>query len=239
MAHHGEARAVSGRRRGPLSVAVVVGLVIALTVFAPAGPAEAAACTKGRVALTFDDGPSAAHSAALLDILKKKRAKATFFMTGRAVTARPGRARRTKRAGHRIYNHTYDHVNLAKSSTSRIRSQVRRTQRAFRKADAAASGRLVRPPYGATNARVRRVLRTMGFRQVLWTVDTVDWRSSTTASQIVNTVMSNLAPGANVLMHDQEDTQATVKALPRIIRKVRRRGYCLGVVNRWGNVRKA
>lgn len=239
MGQHGDACVLTGRRRRPFGIALVAALVVLLTVAGPAGPAEAASCTRGYVALTFDDGPSRAHSAKLLNILSQKRAKATFFMLGRAVTARPGRARWTKRAGHRVYNHTYDHLNLANSSNATIRSQVRRAQRALANADARASGKLVRPPYGATNARVRTVLRGMGYRQVLWSVDTYDWRSTTTPSQIVTRVMNGLAPGANVLMHDQEDTQATVKALPRIIRKVRQRGYCLGVVNKWGNVRKA
>ena len=238
MGRRGDACAPTGGWRRPLGSALATVLVVVL-VTAPAGPAEAAQCPRGHIALTFDDGPSRAHSAELLEILRRKRAKATFFMTGRAVTARPDRARRTRRAGHRIYNHTYDHVNLATSSNATIRSQVRRTQRALANADAWASGKLVRPPYGATNARVRRVLRGMGYRQVLWSVDTYDWRSTTTASQIVARVVNGLAPGANVLMHDQEDTQATVRALPRIIREVRQRGYCLGVVNRWGNVRRA
>ncbi|HSJ46132.1 MAG TPA: polysaccharide deacetylase family protein [Euzebyales bacterium] len=186
------------------------------------------------MALTFDDGPSRANTARLLDVLTARHAPATFFLVGRNVAARPGRARRIARLGHRIYNHTYDHANLTSLSNRRIRRQIRRAQQAYSAADAPSSGRLVRPPYGAINARVRLVIRDMGFRSVLWTVDTRDWDSATTADQIVSRVIRGLAPGANVLLHDQEDTQATVTALPRIIRAIRRRGYCPGVVNRYG-----
>lgn len=84
---------------------------------------------------------------------------------------------------------------------------------AFTAAGAPSSGRLVRPPYGAINGRVRAVLGGMGFRTVLWTVDTRDWDRSTTPRQIVR----GLAPGAKVLLHDQEDTRATRTALPRVI----------------------
>ncbi len=211
--------------------------MVGATVFGAAAPARAAECGNGYVALTFDDGPSRAHSRRLLDILDAKRAPATFFLVGRAVAARPKRARRVARAGHWIYNHTYSHPNLTEISDRRIRRQIKRTERALREADAPSSGRLVRPPYGAIDARVRAVLRDMNFRSVLWTVDTRDWDPSTTPRQIVRRVVAGLAPGANVLLHDQEDSEATVEALPRVIRAVRSRDYCLGVVSRYGRVR--
>jgi peptidoglycan/xylan/chitin deacetylase (PgdA/CDA1 family) len=216
----------------------VVSLLLSVLVLGPATPAAAASCENGRVALTFDDGPSRANARRLLEILDDRRARATFFLIGRNVAARPGRTRRIARAGHRIYNHTYSHVDLTESSNKRIRRQVRRTERAFTAAGVDSSGRLVRPPYGAVNARVRSVLRDIGFRTVLWTVDTRDWDSATTSDQIVRRVVRGLAPGANILMHDQEDTQATLRALPRVIRAIRSRDYCLGVVNRYGRTVK-
>lgn len=217
---------------------MVVALIVSAVVGAvggPAAPARAATCARGHVALTFDDGPSRAHTDRLLRILDQRRAPATFFLTGRAVAARPGSARRIAAAGHRIYNHTYDHARLTAITDQRIRRQVRRAERAFTAAGAPSSGRLVRPPYGAINGRVRAVLGGMGFRTVLWTVDTRDWDRSTTPRQIVRRVVRGLAPGANVLLHDQEDTRATLTALPRVIRAIRGRGYCLGVVDRSGS----
>ena len=226
---------------GGRTARVVAGPLVAATlgaslVIAPAAPSMAATCTKGYVALTFDDGPSARHSARLVEILADRRAPATFFLAGRNVAARPGRARRIARAGHRIYNHTYDHARLTSLSARGIRRQMRRAERAFGAAGAPSSGRLVRPPYGAIDARVRRVLGDIGFRTVLWTIDTRDWSSATTADDIVRRVVAGLEPGADVLMHDQEDTYATMRALPRVIRTVRSRGYCLGVVNPRGRV---
>lgn len=217
-------------------VGVVCATLIAVVVVAAPAPADAAACQNGYVALTFDDGPSRANSKQLLEILADRRAVATFFVTGRNVAARPRRTQRIARAGHRIYNHTYDHPKLTALSARRIRRQVRRTERALEAAGAPSSGRLVRPPYGAIDARVRRVLRDIDFRWVLWTVDTRDWSPSTTSSQIVRRVIAGLEPGANILLHDQEDTQPTLRALPRVIREIRQRDYCLGVVNRRGQV---
>lgn len=229
---------MAGRRVRLRSVtgAMIAIVAVGIVVVGPATPATAASCRRGHVALTFDDGPSRANAPRLLEILHARRAPATFFLAGRNVTARPGHVRRIARAGHTIYNHTYDHSKLTTLSSRAIRRQMMRTERALTAAGAPSSARVMRPPYGAINARVRSVLARLRFRPVLWTVDTRDWQRSTTSRQIVRTVVRGLAPGANILLHDQEDTQATVAALPRVISAVRTRGYCLGVVDRNGRV---
>ena len=219
--------------RSVITIGALLGVVSVLLLGA-ASPAHAASCENGYVALTFDDGPSRANTTQLLDVLEDRDVPATFFLVGRNVTARPGRARRIAAGGHRLYSHTYDHPDLTRLSRRGVRHQIRRAEQAFTAAGAPSSGRLVRPPYGAINGRVRSVMRDMGFRSVLWTVDTRDWDSATTANQIVRRVIRGLAPGANVLMHDQQDTQATVTALPRVISAIRRHGYCPGVVNQYG-----
>ncbi|MBW3603611.1 MAG: polysaccharide deacetylase family protein [Actinobacteria bacterium] len=199
------------------------------------GPGRARTCANGPVALTFDDGPSDANSKRLAAILAEERVQATFFMTGRSVAARPGRARSLARGDHRIYHHTYDHAALTSLSDAGIRRQIRRSQRAFARARVA-GGRLLRPPYGKVNKRVRATVRAMGFRTVLWTVDTHDWDASRTPRQIIRSVMRRLESGAVILLHDKEDSQATMAALPRLIRRIRRRGYCFGVLDRRGRV---
>lgn len=226
------------------ATAVIVALVLATLTTQQSGPSPNPTdpvdpdptCTGAPVALTFDDGPSRDHSTRLADILARNNVRATFFMTGRSVTARPGRARRFARDGHRIYNHTYDHVDLTASTDEEIRDQIASTRRALRNADVPSDGHLVRPPYGRIDGRVRRVLRDLGYRSVTWTVDTDDWKGARTAAQIHAAVADGLAPRANILLHDNEHSQATLRALPRIIRTVRDRGYCFGVVDDRGRV---
>lgn len=202
-------------------------------------PMSTPACTDGPpVALTFDDGPSHEHSARLADLLRRERVPATFFMIGRSVDARPGLARRLARDGHRVHVHTYDHVDLTKRSDAQIRSQITRSERAFERAGVT-PGRAVRPPYGAINPRVRGVLRDMGYRPVLWTVDTNDWSDARTSDEIVRSVRRGLHPRANILLHDKAGSDATIRATPRIIRVVRRQGYCFGVVDDRGRVVRA
>lgn len=201
-------------------------------------PRPGPACAGPVVALTFDDGPSRDNARQLADVLARNDVPATFFMTGRSAAARPRRVRRFATDGHRIYNHTYDHVDLTGTSDAEIRRQLTSTRRALRQLGVG-DGRLVRPPYGRIDRRVRRVLRGMGYRSVRWTVDTHDWDRSRTADQIHRAVATGLEPRANILLHDKEDSDATMAALPRIIRTVRGRGYCFGIVDRRGRVVRA
>ncbi len=228
------AAAADGRGRRRAAALLVAVLLAGAVVVGPAAPAGAAVCPRGHVALTFDDGPSRQSTHRILRVLKRKRVRATFFMVGRAVELRPAHARLVSRRGHKIYNHTYSHPNLTRVSNARIRREIWRTHRAFTRAGLR-HGRLLRPPFGHVNARVRRVARRAGHRTVLWTWDPRDWASGRTADQIVRSVTSGLRPGANILLHDH-GRRATVRALPRIIRAARARGYCLGVVNRYGTV---
>lgn len=223
---------------GVLAVGAAVIVGVTLMRPAPAAPAPPPApprCEGLPIALTFDDGPSRTHSRALAGMLAREDVSATFFVTGRSVTERPGMVRRFARDGHRIYNHTYDHINLTAVSDDEIRRQITRTEAAL-DAVGVRHGPVLRPPYGAINRRVRTVVRGMGFTPVKWTVDTHDWRDSRTADEIVRSVRQGLEPRASILLHDTEDTDATMEAMPRIIRMVRNRGYCFGVINHRGRV---
>lgn len=222
-----------------VGAAVIVGVTtMRPTPAEPAPPPPPPRCAGPPVALTFDDGPSRAHSRTLADMLAREDITATFFMTGRSVAERPGMVRRFAGDGHRIYNHTYDHINLTSVSDDEIRRQIARTEDAF-EAAGVPHGPVMRPPYGGINARVRTVVRGMGIKPVMWTIDTYDWRDSRTPDEIVQAVREGLEPRANILLHDTEDTDATMEAMPRIIRLVRGRGYCFGVVNHRGRVVKA
>lgn len=195
-------------------------------------------CPQGPVALTFDDGPSSTNTMQIVRILSEERVRATFFVIGSMAAQRPEIIRTIVAHGHRIHNHTYDHPNLTGSSDQEIRSEVRRAQRALRAAGAPRST-VVRPPYGAIDARVRRVLRAQGYRPLKWTIDTRDWQPATSADDIVHAVADGLERRAVVLLHDTDRADATVAALPRIIRTVRSQGHCFGLIDQRGRVVRA
>lgn len=223
----------------PIPARMMVGaLVLALAGAAiPSHPAEAVTpCSRGTVALTFDDGPHGTYTPKVLDILHGRKTKATFFQVGTNVANHPRITRRAHHEGHRIGNHTWRHENLTRLSDSAIRDTLRRTNR--RIADTGApKPTLVRPPYGATSGRVRAVIGDLEMKQVLWTVDPQDWRSGRSASTITKLVLGGLHDGANILLHDGVgNSKNTVAALPGIIDGIRSRGYCIGTLSRTGKV---
>jgi peptidoglycan/xylan/chitin deacetylase (PgdA/CDA1 family) len=228
------------------ATAVVAGLVLGTLSMAAPDPERATAppaptqrpCPQGPVALTFDDGPSRRNTPRVEAILAEHDVPATFFVLGRSVDARPGQVRRLARAGHRIHNHTYDHVDLTARPDGEVITQVTRTNDALVAAGLPRS-HVVRPPFGAVDGRVRRTLRGQGYRVRLWSVDTHDWQGARTPDDIVSTVAEQVDRRAVVLLHDTEKSDATVAALPRIIRTVRSQGHCFGVLDDKGHVVRA
>jgi peptidoglycan-N-acetylglucosamine deacetylase len=230
---------VVGRFAARARLVVTPVLVAAIVLVAlPAAPATAVVpCSRGTIALTFDDGPHPTHTPRVLDILQRKRARATFFQVGNRINAYPGLTRRAHEEGHRVANHTWGHEKLTSLSDAQIRSTLRRTNRRITDLGLPRPT-LVRPPYGATNARVHSVILDMGMHQRLWTIDSNDWRTGRTADAITRTVLGNLHDGANILLHDGvANSSATVSALPRIIDGARARGYCVGTLSPKGVVR--
>jgi peptidoglycan-N-acetylglucosamine deacetylase len=135
------------------------------------------------IALTFDDGPDPGTTPRILDSLREHDLKATFFVLGRRVEARPGLLRRIVKEGHTIGNHTYNHTDMSDLSQKRMRLELRRTQAAV---DDALGYHypmvLMRPPYGnpyfdGSDALpvFRKVARDQGLFPILWTVDPRDY----------------------------------------------------------------
>ena len=211
-------------------ILVLATVAAALVLVLPSGAAEAAVrpCSSGLVALTFDDGPASGLTPELLDILSSRHVPATFFMVGERISSAPGAARRVAAGGFGIANHSYHHEQLTRLSDAAIRATIRRTRRAADDAGVQMS-RLMRPPYGAINARVRSVLTGMGLVPVLWTVDPEDWRTGRSTDAIASSVLAQLRPHRTniVLQHDGVgNSPRSVAAVPRIIRTARARGFC-------------
>ncbi|MET8338859.1 polysaccharide deacetylase family protein [Streptosporangium canum] len=172
------------------------------------------------VALTYDDGPGE-YTGQLLDILARHHARATFFVIGQMVAADgPYTLRRMVSEGHEIGNHTWSHAQLTALSEAGIRGELGRTQGIVHHV----TGRwmtLMRPPYGATGERVAAVARRKGLAQILWDVDTMDWRDRD--SLVVAQRATTVTPGSVVLMHDIHST--TVEAAAQVLDLLALRGY--------------
>jgi peptidoglycan/xylan/chitin deacetylase (PgdA/CDA1 family) len=172
--------------------------------------------SRRQVALTFDDGPDARSTPALLELLRETAVKAAFFCIGQKVSAHPDLAARIVREGHLLENHSYEHSHIMNIATSaRLSAELTRAQSAIEQATGVAP-RLYRPPIGLSNPRVFRVTRALGLKMVGWSVGGLDTRL-TDPAQIVARILRRIKPGAIILLHDgnipPERLVATVKTL--------------------------
>lgn len=152
------------------------------------------------VSITFDDGPNPYYTPKILDILKEKKVKATFFVVGRYVKKYPDIARRIVTEGHDIGNHTYSHRDLVPASRRTVLDQVRKTDEIIQEV-VGVKTTLFRPPRGIYSNAVRRLLIDEGYRIILWTVSTMDWRGDS-PRRILWRVMRHIKNGGIILYHD-------------------------------------
>src|SRR5918992_193888 len=192
-----------------------------------------------RVAFTFDDGMSA-YRPQTLQILRDKQVHGVFYDNGFRIDANPQIAAFQVRETHVQLNHTYFHPHLNQLSDSAVVEEVQRTEAALEAAGAPLTFKGFRPPFFEANARVQGLIRGLGYTLSLGAVQTDDWDPATTADEIRDAIVSQLHPGAVILLHDgPSDTPAgaaSVAALGQIIDAARERGYCFGVTDRTGEV---
>jgi peptidoglycan/xylan/chitin deacetylase (PgdA/CDA1 family) len=128
------------------------------------------------VALTFDDGPHGANTPRLLDMLKQRKVKATFFVVGQCVAEYPEIAKRIVEEGHEIANHSWSHPQLTRLGEGTVSEQLGKTHDVV-KQTTGVTMTLLRPPYGAfTPNQAAWAYRRWGYRNILWDVDTLDWK---------------------------------------------------------------
>jgi peptidoglycan/xylan/chitin deacetylase (PgdA/CDA1 family) len=175
------------------------------------------------IALTFDDGPGP-YTPQILAILQQQGVPATFFQVGNQLATFHAGTTQVLGMGYPIENHTNTHPSMSRLSAADQRSEMLKQTSAVG-SYGVAFPRLFRPPYGLYDGTTLTLLREFHMLNVLWTVDSHDWRRPGEQA-IVNTVVSGARPGAIVLMHDAGGPrQQTVAALPQIITQLRAQGY--------------
>jgi peptidoglycan-N-acetylglucosamine deacetylase len=173
------------------------------------------------VALTFDDGPHAQGTEAVLEILRGANVTATFFLVGEQVEQRPALAVEIASAGHEIALHCHRHRNLLRLTPAQIRTDLERANHTI----AESTGRtpvLQRPPYGIFSGAALAIVRAR-WRPLLWSRWGHDWSASATPESIAREVTRDASAGDVLLLHDSDAYSAagswrnTVAALPRIL----------------------
>jgi len=174
------------------------------------------------IAMTFDDGPSAENTPRLLEMLKQRNIKATFFLIGQNVAANPNIVKQILADGNEIGNHTWTHPQLSKLSDDKVTAEITKTQDAIKDASGY-TPTLLRPPYGAITPRQREWISSQfGLNVILWSVDPFDWKRPGSAV-ITQRILSQARPGAIILSHDIH--KQTVDAMPATLDGLIAKGY--------------
>lgn len=171
-----------------------------------------------RAALTFDDGPHPVYTAHLLDELKKRGVKATFFVTGEHAELHPDLIKRMHDEGHLIGNHTYSHIQLTSSNKNQFKEELIQTNEILHDITGA-EVQYVRPPYGSWDKKFETDLNMF---PVLWNVDPLDWCTAN-ASRVASTILNKVSDNDIILLHDYYDT--SVEAAIMVVDEMTRQGY--------------
>ena len=171
-----------------------------------------------RVALTFDDGPHPTYTEELLDGLKERGVKATFFVLGEHVELYPELILRMQEEGHLIGNHTYSHLQLKEGNWEEYRAELIKTNEAIYEITGEEAC-YVRPPYGSWDKSFEQELNMF---PVLWTVDSRDWCTRDEVG-VVKKVVQETQEGDIILMHDYY--ASTVTAALTVVDELKGQGY--------------
>lgn len=177
------------------------------------------------VALTFDDGPDADITPKILDVLKAKNVKASFFFIGEKVPENEDVVKRAYADGNLVLSHSFDHPDLSTKSEAVIDKQIKDTENAIYNVIGKKPA-LIRPPYGNTNDLILKEVARNNLKVVIWSIDTLDWSQKEKAN-ITKNVLDNVRPGEIILMHSNEDKKTTLEALPDIIDGLKDKGYSI------------
>lgn len=171
-----------------------------------------------KIAITFDDGPNLTYTPGLLQGLRDRNVKATFFVLGKNAEAHPELIQEMKRDGHLIGNHTYNHIQLNDSNREVFKEELKQCSEAIKNITGEET-LYVRPPYGSWEKEFEKELNMF---PVLWDIDPRDWCSND-AGKVVETVLSQAEENAIILLHDQYDS--SIQAAFAIIDKLKEEGY--------------
>jgi len=171
-----------------------------------------------KIALTFDDGPHSKYTEELLDGLKERGVKVSFFVLGSRVVSNRELVQRMAEEGHLIGSHTYSHVELTQYELTEAVCEIEQACEVLKEVTGQEI-EYVRPPYGSWS---EALTDATSLTMVKWTIDTLDWKYKD-ADRIVSQVLKEAQDGSIILMHDRY--ASSVDAALRIVDALQKEGY--------------
>lgn len=173
-----------------------------------------------KVLLTFDDGPHV-NTVKVLEVLKKHDVKAVFFIIGKNIQGNEAILKQIVADGHQIGNHSFSHHNFIDVwSTKKVTQDFETCQKLIEQYQP--QSKLFRPPYGVTNPNIAKALKQLNFQSIGWNVRSYD-TSIKDVEKIKQRVLSQLKPGAIILLHDRLDFMPEL--LETLIPSIKEKGY--------------
>lgn len=218
-----------------LMVVLLLGLVfeqkIVAVITSVPEPIDQIKTTERAMALTINVDWGEEYLLGILEVLDRKKAKATFFITGRWAKKNPELVKEIASRGHEIGNHGYSHPHPDRISIAANEEEIMKTEKIVQ-GITGIKMKYYAPPYGERGTPGLRAAQNLGYQTILWTLDTVDWRPESTPEVIAKRILNpairfGIKPtreGAIILMHPKENT---LSALPSILEQLTRDGFRL------------
>jgi len=183
------------------------------------------------VYLTFDNGYENGYTEKILDVLKKEKVPATFFVTGHYLNSAPELVKRMVAEGHIVGNHSWSHPDFTQKSDAEIKEELDRVKQKTRELTGQKEMVFMRPPRGIFSERTLKVARDAGYIHVFWSLAFVDWNVHKQQGweYSYNEIMKQIHPGAVILLHTVSKDNAD--ALEKVIQDLKQRGYTFASLN--------
>ncbi|MFT7071252.1 MAG: peptidoglycan/xylan/chitin deacetylase (PgdA/CDA1 family) [Patiriisocius sp.] len=202
--------------------------------------------TENKVYLTFDDGPIPEVTPWVLSHLKRYKAKATFFCIGENIKKYPEIYSQILKEGHAVGNHTYNHLNGWKTSTQVYIENIEKCNAVFSpnshqdenlKEQSTISNQqskinnIFRPPYGKMTSKQARIVLEKGYKIVMWSILSKDYKTTISKEKCLLNVLNNLKPGSIVVFHDSLKAAENLKfVLPKILEYIKMNNWqCVSI----------
>lgn len=181
--------------------------------------------SKKDIYLTFDNGYENGYTADILDVLKKKKVPATFFVTGHYITQNEDLIKRMVDEGHIVGNHSWHHPDLTQVSDVRFKKELTLIKEEFKKVTGKSDMMYLRPPRGIFSERTLQLSKDLGYVNVFWSLAFIDWHINNQKGwkYAYDNIVGQIHPGAVILLHTVSEDNA--KALSKVIDALREKGY--------------